>query len=77
MKVVSFNQRPSLQDAYDVIDRLRADVTEGRITAFFVAALNDEDATIAYTSAVKPVSRLRMTGAMSNALHAFNQGEEI
>lgn len=80
MKIVSFNRHPSLQDAIDaidVIDRLRTDVIEGRVIAFLVAGLNDDDATIAYSSATKPVSRLRMTGAMSNTLHAFNQGEEI
>jgi hypothetical protein len=77
LNVVSFNHRPSLQDALDVIDRLRADVQDGKIVAFFVAALDDSDASIAYCSSTKPVSRLRMSGAMVNALHAFNQGDQI
>lgn len=75
MKVVTLNQNPTMQDALNTVDILRREIAEGKVVAFFVAGLSDDDACIAYIGSSKPVSRLRVTGAMATALHCFNEGE--
>jgi hypothetical protein len=75
MNVVRLNPTPTMQPSLEVIDALRRDVAEGRIVAFFVAGLDSEDTTIAYASSVRPVTRLRLQGAMGQALHLMQQGE--
>ena len=77
MKVVQLNTKPTLDTALEVVEALKKDLIDGKVTAFFVAALNDGDETIAYVSSVKGVSRLRMQGAMSQALYHMQTGEDI
>lgn len=74
MKVVQFNANPSLEDALSALDGLRKDLESGKVVAFGVAALSPEDETIWYSGSSRPVSRLRLIGAMSNALYHFNRG---
>lgn len=74
MNVIKLNQQPTLQDALAVLDALRADVVEGKVTGFLVAGVDDQDVTILYVSTTKPISRLRLQGAMSQALHDFQRG---
>lgn len=75
MNVVNLNPAPTMQDALDVIDALRRDVVDGKVVAFFVAGVDNSDTVIAYASSVRPVTRLRLQGAMGQALHDMQQGE--
>jgi hypothetical protein len=75
MKLVEFNANPSLEEALSALDGLRKDVESGKVVAFAVAAVSPEDATLWYCGSARPVSRLRLIGAMSNALHHFNMGD--
>lgn len=75
MKVVRFPSQPTLEQALDVIDHLRKDVVEGRVTGFVIAGLDDADCCTAYASSTKPVTRLRMQGAIAQALHAYVSGD--
>jgi hypothetical protein len=74
MNVVTLNPNPTMDDALAVLDALRRDVEGGKVVAFFVAGISPTDETIAYASAVKPVSRLRLQGAMGQALHDMQIG---
>lgn len=76
MKVIKFNQQPSLNEAAEVIAQLERDLKDNKIVGFFVAAIGADDETYAYASSTRPVSRLRMGGAMQHALHMFNHGED-
>lgn len=75
MKLVEFNTNPSLQDALSALDELRKDIESGKIVAFAAAGVGQDDATFWYCGSSRPVSRLRLTGAMSNALYHFNVGD--
>lgn len=75
MRVVKLNTNPTMQDALGVLDTLRKEVESGQVVAFFVAGVGPNDEAIAYTSAVRNVTRLRLQGAMAQALHNFMQGE--
>jgi hypothetical protein len=77
MKVVKLNTQPTLDDALSVLESLTNDVKSGAVIAFFAAALDDKDVTIAYVSSTKAVTRLRLQGAMSQALHDMQRGESI
>jgi hypothetical protein len=77
MKVVKLDTSPSLDQAAEVLRQLENDLLDGKVVGFFVAAVGPDDMTYAYISSTKPVSRLRLGGAMQHALHMFNHGEEI
>ena len=66
---------PDTSEALAVIDRLRADVEAGRVLAFVCAAVAPDDQALGYASSTVGVSRLRMQGAMAQALHNFLSGE--
>ena len=65
----------SLDDPMDIIDRLRADVRSGKVIAFCIAAVTPEDDALAYASSSKPVTRLRMQGAIAQLLHSYLAGD--
>jgi hypothetical protein len=75
MKLVEFNANPSLEDALAAVDGLRKDVESGKVIAFAVAGVGPDDATLWYCGSARPVSRLRLIGAMTNALYHFNAGD--
>ncbi len=78
MKLIQFNSRfhrPTLEEALACIDKLREDMASGKVVGFFAAALNEEDETFGYIGTSKRVSRLRMMGALFNALHIFQHDE--
>ena len=76
MKVVPFTNTPSLTEAAEVVSKFEHDLIDGKIVGFFIAAVGPNDETYAYTSATRPVSRLRLGGAMQHALHCFNHEED-
>jgi hypothetical protein len=64
-----------MSDALAVVEALKADIASGKLVSFCVAAIDDNDGAYAYVGSSKKVSRLRMTGALSNALHMFQNNE--
>jgi hypothetical protein len=74
MKLIHFDGTPTMRDALASIDALRKDVESGQVVCFIAVGVGSDDACVGYTGSSKPVSRLRLTGAMSNLLHQFNAG---
>lgn len=76
MNVIEFKKANTLDDAAEVIHKFESDVLDGKLVGFFIAAVGPDDDTFAYIGTSRPVSRLRLGGAMQHALHIFNHGEE-
>lgn len=69
---------PSTSDktnALEVLDKLREAVEVGEVIGFTVVTVDDIDCTTAYASTTKPVTRLRMIGAVATLLHHFHTGD--
>lgn len=77
MNVIALNRLPTLEDALGVIDQLRADTEEGKLVAFFAVGIADDDSTNVYVGTTRPISRLRVQGALTFALHSFQHGEVL
>ena len=75
MKIVTLNTTPSLSDALETLDAVRNELVTGKLVAFFLAGVGDDDSCYAFIGSIKPVSRLRTIGAMATALHMFHTGE--
>ena len=75
MTLVRLNPTPNMGDAMEVLESLKRDVESGKIVAFFAAAVGTEDDTYAYVSSVKPVTQLRLMGAMAHSLHMMHHDE--
>lgn len=75
MQVVQFDKQPTLNVALDVVSVLQNDLRAGKVSAFLVAAVTDEDGVISYSGSTRPVSRLRLQGATVQALAALTAGE--
>lgn len=76
MKLVEFSPQPTVEKALEIVEALRQDVVAGKIIGFFIVGVSSDDNTYAYVGTTRPVSRLRMGGAMQHALHCFNHGED-
>lgn len=74
-KLVHLNRTPSMADALETIDQLRREIEAGRVIAFAAVAIEQGDECIAYCSAIKPVSRLRLQGAIAQLQHDYIAGE--
>ena len=77
MKIIEFKPANTLSEAAEVIHKFEVDLIDEKIIGFFIAAITPDDDTIVYVSTTRPVSRLRLGGAMQHALHMFNHGEDI
>lgn len=75
MKIAQFNNNPTLEDALAAVDGLRKDIESGKIISFVAVGVSSDDATIGYCGSSRPVSKLRVTGALFNTLRAFDGGE--
>jgi len=73
-KVVHIDPNPNLQAALGVVDALRKDLEDGKVIGFLVAGFNAKDETIVYSASTRPASKLRLQGAMGQALHDFQSG---
>lgn len=62
------------EEALLVIDGLRQAIEEGEIVAFAAVGIEPDDCTRMWSATTKPVTRLRMMGAMFNLLADFQQG---
>ncbi len=74
-KLVHLNRAPSMADALAAVDELRRAIADGMIVSFVAAGVTDRDETYGYCGAVKPVSRLRMQGALAQVQHDYIAGE--
>lgn len=75
VKNVPFNQ-PTLEDALCVVESLRKDIESGKVVAFAVVAIEQDDTALVYTGSTRPVTRLRMMGAISHMQHLYMHGGE-
>ena len=57
--------------ALEVLDTLRKAVEDGEIVAFCAVGIEPDDCTRMWSSSVKPVTRLRMIGALTNLMHCY------
>lgn len=76
MKLLTLNSQPTLPDALGIIDTLRNDLESGKLVAFYAVGISRDDQTYGYCGTSRYFSRLRMEGALSNALHNFQHDEE-
>lgn len=63
------------EDALAVIDDLRVAVESGEIIAFAAVGVEPDDCTKMWSTSTRPVTRLRMMGAIHNLLHSYTNGE--
>lgn len=54
--------------ALAIIDQLRAEIESGRYVGFIGVTIADNDETAAWCATLKPITRLRMQGAVSSLL---------
>jgi hypothetical protein len=74
-KLVTLDKTPNKQVALEVIESLRLAIENGEIVAFAAVGIEEDDCTRMWSSSTRPVTRLRMMGAMYNLLHTFNDDE--
>jgi hypothetical protein len=74
-KLVTLNRAPSIADALSAVDALRADLESGKAIAFVGVAITPDDTCMAYCGSVRPVSRLRMQGAIGQLDHDWRAGD--
>ena len=67
---------PDLAEALAVVDKLRQDMLDGKVVAFSCVGIGPDDETIAYVTAARPTSRLKLLGAMAHFSHLYHEGEE-
>lgn len=72
--VVKFRNGSTLEEALEVVDALRQALVDGKVISFSAAAISEKDELFAYIGSAVPVSRLRMSGAMSHMCTIFEQG---
>lgn len=66
-----------VHNALEVVDDLRRAVLSGRVVAFAAVGIEENDATIAWSSCTQDVSRLRVIGAIAHLGHSYAHGDEI
>lgn len=69
-RITAIQLRPTMKEALEVVDQLRADIESGKIRAFVGAAINDLDEAFEYSAAAAPTTELRKAGAIWWLLHA-------
>lgn len=60
--------------AIEVLDQLREQILSGQVIAFAAVAIEPDDTTTAWSSCTRPVTRLRMMGAITSLLHGYVDG---
>jgi len=79
MNVIHFEpkpdrNKPDISGTLRLLDDLRIQIESGAIIALVVTAIEPNDITQCYVSASVPISRLRVTGAVSaTAFHFMNE----
>lgn len=59
------------KQALEILDELRAKVESGEVIAFAAVGIEPDDVTSSWTATTRPVSRLRMIGAIGSLFHCF------
>ncbi len=59
------------ETALEILDELRAKIESGEIIAFAAVGIEPDDITFSWTASTRPVSRLRMIGAIGSLFHCF------
>lgn len=77
MNLITLNRAPTKEEALEIVDQLRADIESGEVVAIFAVGVQDDDATNIYLGTCKPISRLRITGSVTEALHSFMHGDVL
>lgn len=75
VKVVPLNPMPTMKDALETVDMLRAAVERGEVRAFFAVGVRVDDSLVGYTGSSSPITRLRMIGAIAQAHHDWLEGK--
>ena len=76
MKIIDLKSG-NTKDALDVLDDLRVKVSAGEIIAFAIVGIEPDDTTRSWTSTTRPVSRLRMMGAIANLEQCFHNDPDV
>jgi hypothetical protein len=71
MKLLNIPPQLKLDDALEVIEILKQDISSGKVIGFFAVGIDSEDSSYGYAGTTKRVSRLRLIGAMTSALTQF------
>lgn len=74
MKLLTLPAQTNKKDALEVLESLKKAIEDGEIIAFGCVGISEDDNTSLWSSSVKPVSRLRMIGAMNHMLHSYEDG---
>lgn len=68
---IPLNNAPTKQDALDVVESLKQAIESGQLVAFAAVGIEENDNTSIWCFSTRPVSRLRMLGAMHHMLHSY------
>jgi hypothetical protein len=63
----------SKETALEIVESLRKAIEEGEIIGFSAVGIEPDDCTRMWSATTKPVSRLRMMGAMYHLLASFRE----
>lgn len=75
MNVVKLEPPVTLERALETLDKLKEDLSSGRVIAYACVAVSTSDQVLAYADSVRPGTRLRLQGAISQLNHAACNGE--
>jgi len=70
------NRDPSREDALEAARSLVTALENGEIVAFAAVGIEADDCTRMWSGSSRPVTRLRMMGAMYNLLNHYANGTE-
>lgn len=71
MRVLSFTADPNREECLKAVDALREDLVLGRVIAFSAVAIAPNDEVLSYIGSSRPVTRLRMQGAIGQLFFSF------
>lgn len=72
----AMNESQSFKNAVDVVHQFELDLIDEKIAGFVIAAVAPDDSVLIYAGTPKPVTWLRLIGAMHHALHVFNRSKD-
>lgn len=75
MKAVELNQTPTREHALQAVDGLRGKIERGEIVAFVAVGIMNDDTIEGFVGSSRPVSRLRLHGAIAALGHDVLDGK--